>query len=280
MRERIVERLEAMSPAERKVAELVAADPKAVLASTMAQIAKGAGVSEPTVVRFCRTLGFDGLAELRLALARAEGAGSPRTPRRIHAGTPPVEAPALVLDGAIAALSDLRRSLDPTAVERAALALVRAERVEVWGLGASAGVAEGVAHGLFRVCRAVVARRDPQMQAMAAATLDGDAVALCVSASGRSREVVEAARLAAAAGATVIALTRPGTPLAAVATLTLAAEAPEGAELHAPMPARLLHLALGDALAVAAALLSPPAAEERLARMQAALRPRRIEGPA
>jgi RpiR family carbohydrate utilization transcriptional regulator len=278
VRDRIAEVMDRLSPAERKVAELVAADPAGTVSATVASLAKSAGVSEPTVVRFCRSLGLDGFADLRLELARAEGKGAPRMHRRIEPGTPVPDAAGAVFDTAIAALGGVRAALDPQAIERSALALVRASRVELWGYGASAAVAEDLAHKLFRVCRGVVARSDPHMQAMAAATLDGDAVALCISHTGRSREIVEVAGLAAASGATVLAITRPGSPLAAVATTLIPCEVEENTELHTPMVSRLAHLVLGDALAVAAALLSPPAAEERLAKMKAAVRQRRMEG--
>ncbi|NKC31526.1 SIS domain-containing protein [Falsiroseomonas selenitidurans] len=276
MRERIAHLLDRLSPAERKVAELVSADPGGTMNATLATLARSAGVSEPTVVRFCRSLGLEGFADLRLALARSEGGGA-RMHRRIGPGTPVPEAAGAVFDTAIAALTEARAALDAAAIERAALALVRAARVEIWGFGASAAVAEDLAHKLFRVCRGVVARHDPHMQAMAAATLDGDAVALCVSHTGRSRELVEVAALAAASGATVIAITRPASPLAAQATLLIPCAVEENTELHTPMVSRLVHLVLGDALAVAAALLSPPAAEERLGRMKAALRLRRTD---
>ena len=276
MQNRIAAVLDRLSPAERKVADIVAADPTAAMAATVASLAKAAGVSEPTVVRFCRSLGLDGFADLRMALARAEGVGAARMHRRIGPGTPVPEAAGAVIDHTIAALTELRQRLDGPAIERGALALVRAARVEIWGFGASAAVAEDLAHKLFRVCRGVVARADPHMQAMAAATLDGDSVVLCISHTGRTRELVEVAALAAQAGATVVAITRPDSPLAAIATLLVPCEVEENTELHTPMVSRIAHLVLGDALAVAAALLSPPAAEERLGRMKAALRQRRI----
>jgi len=265
--------LDSLSPAERRVAEAVSADPRAAARLTTAQLARAAGVSEPTVVRFCRAAGFPGLNELRLALAGAE---APRMHRRIAPGTPVSEAAPAVLDNAVAALAAARDALDAEAVERAALALVRAARVEIWGFGASAAVAEDLAHKLFRVCRGVVARADPHMQAMAAATLDADSVALCISHTGRTKELVETARLAARSGATVIALTAPLSPLAMEAAVVLGAQVEEDTAIHVPMVSRLVHLALGDALAVAVALLSPPAAEERLARMKSALAGRRL----
>ncbi len=262
-----------LSPAERRVAEAVAADPSAAARATTAQLARQAGVSEPTVIRFCRSVGFDSLPELRLALA----SGAPASMhRRIARGMSVAQAAGAVLENAAAALEAARATLDPEGVERAAVALLRAARVELWGFGASAAVAEDLAHKLFRVCRGVIARHDPHMQAMAAATLDGDSVVLAISHTGRTRELIEAARLAKCSGATVIALTAPGSALAREADILLPAAVDEDTALHVPMVSRLVHLALGDALAVAVALLSPPAAEERLGRMKAALKPRRV----
>lgn len=108
------------------------------------------------MVRFCRSVGCGGFGDLRLALARAEGAPSPapaRMHRRIGPGTGVAEAADAVLAVSVAALEGVRARLDAAAVERAALALVRAERVEIWGFGASAAVAGDLAHKLFRVCR-------------------------------------------------------------------------------------------------------------------------------
>ncbi len=273
MQERLAAAMPSLSPAERRVAEAVAADPSAAARATTAQLARQAGVSEPTVIRFCRSLGFDSLPELRLALASA---GPARMHRRIAPGMSVAQAAATVLENASAALEAARAGLDPEPVERAAVALLRAARVELWGFGASAAVAEDLAHKLFRVCRGVIARHDPHMQAMAAATLDGDAVVLCISHTGRTRELIEAARLAKCSGATIIALTAPASALAREADILLPAAVDEDTALHVPMVSRLVHLALGDALAVAVALLSPPAAEERLGRMKAALKPRRV----
>ncbi|NKE47611.1 MurR/RpiR family transcriptional regulator [Roseomonas frigidaquae] len=270
MRARIAQILDRLSPAERKVAELVAADPDGAMGATLAGLARTAGVSEPTVIRFCRSLGLEGFSDLRMALARGQAA-PPAAPLRIAPGLPlPLVAEA-VLDGAGAVLAEIRAALDPAAIEGAALALLRAARVEIWGQGASAALAQDLAFSLFRLCRGVVARHDPQMQAMAAATLDGEAVAICLSASGTAPEMVRLAESAASSGATVIALTRPHSPLAGAATLLLPCTVQDAAEPCAPMLSRLAPLLLGDALAVSVALLSPQAAQERLARMRAAL---------
>ncbi len=273
--DRITGILDRLTPAERKVAGLVAADPAALPQTTLAALARAAGVSEPTVIRFCRALGLEGFAELREEAIRAEGATLP-VPRLIAPGMPPAEAPGAALDAAIAALAAARQALEGEAMVRAALALLRASRVEIWASGASFGAARHLEQGLIGLCRGVAARDDGAMQAMAAATLEGESVAICLSRTGADREVVEAARLAAAGGAMVIAITRPRSPLAAAAQSLIPCEAAEGS---APgNPAGVLQMALAEALVSTAALLAPPSAGPRAARLAEARRARRVQG--
>ncbi len=85
--DRIAGILDRLTPAERKVAGLVAADPAALPQTTLAALARAAGVSEPTVIRFCRALGLEGFADLREEAIRAEGTTLP-TPRLIAPGMP------------------------------------------------------------------------------------------------------------------------------------------------------------------------------------------------
>ena len=256
LQDRIAAMRERLTPAERKVAELVSADDAAIAGATVASVARAAGVSEPTVIRFCRAIGLEGFADLRLSVVRAE-AGAARPRARPLAGLPPDQAPAAVLDGAVVALEAARRGLDGALYARSALALLRAQRVEIWASGGSFAAARHLEAALLGLCRGVVARDDGALQALAAAALEGDCVALCLSRSGADQDVLEAARLAAAAGATVIALTRTRSPLAAAAALLLPCDAPE-AEAEGN-PAALVQLALAEALAATIALIAPPA---------------------
>ncbi len=277
MRAQIAAAWERLSPAERRVADAILADPDGAMRGTVASLAHAAGVSDPTVIRFCRALGLDGFSGLRIALAQEDlRAPGPRVHRQVAPGQPVGAAAEAVLDSAIAEFERLRAALEPAALERAALAIVRAGRIEIWGFGASAAVAEDAAHKLFRIGRGVVARSDPHMQAMAAATLDGSAVVLAISHTGCSAELIDNVALAAANGAVVIAITACPSPLAGAASIVLCAPVEEDTSVFTPMLSRLVHLALVDMLAVGAALLSPPAIPEKLARMTAALSGRRV----
>ncbi|WP_372491081.1 MurR/RpiR family transcriptional regulator, partial [Falsiroseomonas oryziterrae] len=154
-----------LTPAERKVAELVAADPAAVVEATVASLARAAGVSEPTVIRFCRALGLDGFAELRTTLIRGD-APPRRVVRSLAPGLPPAEAPAAVFDAALAALGAARETLDGEPVARAALALLRATRIEIWACGASFAAARHLEAALMPFCRGVAARDDGALQGL------------------------------------------------------------------------------------------------------------------
>jgi DNA-binding MurR/RpiR family transcriptional regulator len=252
-----------LSPAERKVAALVAADPAGITRQTLATVARSAGVSEPTVVRFCRTLGLEGFAELRLALARAEGAG-PLPRRGSLAGTPAAEAASAFCEAAIAEVTALREQLDPAALEAAARLLLAARQVEIWGFGDAAPLADVVAPALLGLCRGVVARGGARMQAMAAAGLEADSAVLCLSARGGASGPVRAAM---AAGAQTVALAPAGSPLCASADIALGYAAGDAA---GPMARGPVLLALAGALAGAVEVLASPAARDRAARMREA----------
>lgn len=255
-----------LSPAERKVAALVAADPATITRQTLAAVARAAGVSEPTVIRFCRSLGLEGFAELRLELARAEGHAAPAPRQAITAGTPVAEGLRAGCDAAIAELGALRDRLDLPALEEAARRLLQARQVEIWGFGETTSLAEVLAGRLFGLCRGVVARGDARMQAMAAAGLEAGTVVLCLAAQ---RETWRAAEVAAFAGVPLIALAPAGSPLLATATIGLGFAPGDETGLAGPMTRHLVLVALAEALALAVALLATPAARARAARMQA-----------
>ncbi|MGG5889537.1 MurR/RpiR family transcriptional regulator [Falsiroseomonas sp. HC035] len=266
MRNRLASLQGRLSPAEQKVAALVAADPDAVTRMNLAAVAKAARVSEPTVIRFCRALGLGGFSELRLELARAEHSAAPAPARVVTAGMAVADAARTGCDATIAGLAALRDGLDHRALEDAARRLLAARQVEIWGFAEAAPLAEATAWRLFGLCRGVVARGEARMQAMAAAGLEAGTVVVCLSAQ---REPWHAAEAAAFAGAPLIALAPAGSPLLAMGTIGLGFAHGEEAGLAGPMIRHLMLVALAEALALAVSLMASPAARERAALMQA-----------
>jgi RpiR family carbohydrate utilization transcriptional regulator len=280
--DRLQRDLERLAPAERRVGAIMSKQPDRIIRGTLASVARDAGVSEPTVLRFCRTIGVGSFKDLKIELAQsvAVGDGGPgaqaTTARPVRESDSIHSAADKVFVMAIDALSRTQRGLPKPAIERAAMAVVKARRVVIFGLGASAIVAADAQHKLFRLGIAAAAYSDPHLQAMSAATLGPDDVVLAISQTGQARDVIETAGVGLQGGATIIGVTRTGSPLAAMAHILLPVDIDEPAQIWTPMTSRLAHLAAIDAVVVGVALLSPPSSQECLKRMQAALTARRV----
>ena len=108
MLDRIRASVAALSPAEQRVAALVLAEPRGFATSAVGALAERAGVSKPTVVRFCRSLGFDGLTHFKRTLAGSVNQGVPFVHRAVEEGDAAAQVVVKVLDNAIAALLELR----------------------------------------------------------------------------------------------------------------------------------------------------------------------------
>lgn len=258
-----------LSPAERRVAETVRADYGRATRMTIAELALAAGVSQPTITRFCRSLGCASFADFKIRLATTLAVASAylRTDRVFTDDAGQLaEAVMLRAAGAVRTCLD---QLDTAAVSRAIGALAAARRIEIYGQGGgSAAMAEDARLRLFRLAIPVAAYVDGHQQRMSASTLGpGDAV-LAISNSGRSRTVVEAVTIARSFGAETVALTRPGTPLAEAAGIVIGVVIPEGDNILMPTPSRYAHLAVIDTLAAGVAVRLGPRARESLRRVR------------
>jgi len=273
-------RLKDMSPAERLVGECVLRDVDSAIHGTLATIAATAGVSEPTVLRFCRSIGYKSFNDFKIQLVRsiasAEGQGAIAKPVRIARDDTVGSAAEKVFAASIRALTRTAETLPDAEIERAARAIVRARRVVIFGLGTSAIIAADAQHKLFRLGVAASHYSDPHLQAMSAATIGSDDVVLAISQTGEPRDLFETTSVAVESGATVIALTRSGSPLAGLASIFIPMDLDEPIEMWNPIVSRLAHLVMIDALVVGVALLAPPSSEQTLKRMQHALQARRI----
>jgi len=269
--ELITGRQDRMRPSERKVAAAVLADPAAAVHLSMAGLADAAGVSEPTVMRFCTGLGFSGFQAFRLGLAQSLAVGIPVTHSAI-APDDPVEAMAgKIFDHTLSSLDRTRRSLDTAAVAAAVDTLVRATAVHFVGLGASGIIAQdALQHAvLFGVpCSAPV---DLHQQYMAAAMCAPGEVIVAISNTGRTTSVLEVTERAKRGGASVIAVTGGPGPLADLADVAIVLRTFEDTDIYTPTVSRLAGLVLIDVLATAVAVRRGPDHLERLREMKEAL---------
>ena len=262
MLDRIRAALPALPPAEQRVARLLLSDARGFAQSPVADLADRAGVSKPTVVRFCRSVGYDGLADFKLKLAGSVNEGVPFVHRAVDADDQANELVVKLIDNAVSALLKYRNAAAGLSVERAIAALAQAgtrgQRIEFYGVGNSGIVAQDAQHKFFRLGVWAQAVSDGHTQVMSATMLRPGDCAVIISNSGRSKELVDVAEIAQRKGATVIVITASGSPLAHLAQqpghVLLAADHPEDWDRYSPMVSRLLHLMVIDILTTGVAL--------------------------
>ena len=252
--ERIRQMRDALTPAERRVADLALNHPRSIINDPIVDIARKADVSQPTVIRFCRSLGCQGLSDFKLKLATGLTGTIPVSHSQVHLGDTATDFGAKVLDNTISAILQLREHLNFEHVERAIDLLNGARRIEFYGLGNSNIVAQDAHYKFFRFGIPTIAYGDLYMQAASAALLGKGDVIVAVSKSGRAPELLRVLEVAMQAGAQVIAITSSNTPLAKRATVALETDHIEIRESQLSMISRILHLVMIDILAVGVAI--------------------------
>ncbi len=258
MLDRIKACLPSLAPAEQRVGKLVLSDPRGFANLPISELAERARVSKPTVVRFCRSVGYKGLSDFKLKLAGSVSEGVPFIHRSVDADDKTGDITVKVIDNTVAAFLKYRNDASAVAIEKAAAALVQAcrngKRIEFFGVGNSGIVAQDAQHKFFRLGMHTSACSDGHLQVMAATLLGPGDCVVVISNSGRTRDLIDACDIARKHGATTIVISASGSPLAAAAGIHLAADHPEGYELYSPMVSRLLHLLMIDILATCVAL--------------------------
>jgi RpiR family carbohydrate utilization transcriptional regulator len=258
MLDRIKASLPSLAPAEQRVGRLCLADPRVFAKLPVSELADRAHVSKPTVVRFCRSVGYDGLSDFKLKLAGTVNEGVPFIHRSVDADDKTGDVMVKVIDNTVAAFLKYRNDASNAAIERAVNAIIDAytagRQIQFYGVGNSGIVAQDGQHKFFRLGVQSVAYSDGHMQVMSASILrEGDCVVV-ISNSGRTRDLMDACDIARKNGAITIVITASGSPLASAGSIHLSADHPEGFDRYSPMVSRLLHLMILDILATCVAL--------------------------
>jgi RpiR family carbohydrate utilization transcriptional regulator len=258
MLDRIKASLPSLAPAEQRVGKLVLLDPRTFASLPVTELALRSHVSKPTVVRFCRSMGYDGLSDFKLKLAGTVSEGVPFIHRSVDADDKVSNVLVKVIDNTVAAFLKYRNDASTLSIEKAVDALVSCYesrgRIEFYGAGNSGIVAQDAQHKFFRLGINTIAYSDGHMQVMSASLLRAGDCLVIVSNSGRTRDLMDAADIARKHGATVICITTSGSPLARASHIHLAADHPEGYDRYSPMTSRLMHLMVIDVVATCVAL--------------------------
>ena len=253
-----------LSPAERTVANWVLAHPRGVTEATIADVARETGVSEPTVVRFCRSIGARGFSDLKLRLAESVGRRQSLAHSDVATDDDVHTTVRKVMDRSIHALQGVRETSSGMPFEAAVEAMAEARQIVFVGLGASGDVARDACQKFFRLGLPCATATDAPAILQYGAIASRRDVFVAISRSGRWRPLIRAMQRASAAEAAVIALTSQQSGLADLADFVFRVDVEEDANLYTPMSSRLAQLTVLDALQVALALRLGDAADQRL----------------
>ena len=238
-----------LSKSEAAVAEYIAANPSEVINLSVSALADCCGVSEPTVVRACRNLGFSGYQALKIALIQNINTTVQFAGEEVTAEDNMTSVVRKVFGAASDAVSLTRNSADPAVLEQAAEVLLKARRIYIFGVGGSAAVATDIQHKFLRLGLDAHALSDVNLQTITAACAGKQDVVFAVSHSGSSKVVVDNTLLAKKNGATVISLSSMGkSPLTELADISLYTAANETRYRIVAISSRIAELTIVDTL--------------------------------
>ena len=239
---------------DRKVCDVVLADPKRILNATVAETAEWAGVSQPTVIRFCTSIGCQGYQDFKLRLAQSLALGTPATHSVILDTDSSAEVAEKIFDYTITSLDWVRRHLDAGSIGRAVEMLERANRIEFFGFGASGIVARDAQQKFPLFGVPCGAETDSHQQIMVVSMLKPGDVLVAISNTAATRSIIEAARLARERGCSVIGLVGMNGPLVDHCDTVIMVETLENTNIYTPTISRIAALAVIDVLSTAVAL--------------------------
>jgi DNA-binding MurR/RpiR family transcriptional regulator len=256
--------VDGLTPALGRIGRHILARPGEVVHQTITELAEASGASEASIMRFCRTMGFEGFPRMRMAIAtdpsqRAEAAAGDRT------GGGPRDVVERMAAHATAALAETAHLLDAASLDDAAGRIGAARRVEIYAVGNSAVVAQHMAIKLLRLGIAVAAPADPHVAVMGASLLGPDDVAVGISSSGSTLDVLRALEAAGRGGAAIVGVTnQTRCPLARIAGTMLVASAPESPLTGGALASKIGQMLIVDALVALITIRFP----ERLAMLE------------
>jgi RpiR family carbohydrate utilization transcriptional regulator len=269
---RLKQAMATLSKAEYRIGEVILSNPEVIVSMTTAELAKRAQVSDPMVSRLCKTLACQSFPEFKVQLAKSLASKESFITEAVSPGDTTTSYIEKRISANQAALEYIRSHLDPLAIEQAVEVLKNARQIDIFGVGGSAAVAQDAQHKLFRLGVPTIAYDDHLMQRMAAAAAGEGAVILMFSITGRTKSMIDVAKIAKGTGATLITITSPASPLAKLADITITSgDELEDTTIYVPMTTRIVILTIIDIIATGLALAQGPEGGERLQKIKHSL---------
>jgi len=238
-----------LNPAEKKVSDYILAYPEEVIGLSITEVAENSQTSEATVVRVSQLVGYQGFQELKIMLAKDLGSFFAEIPEEIKRGDSMSEVTAKVLQTNIQAIRDTLDVLDVGEMERTVKVISNARRADFYGVGASGIVALDAQSKFLRINIESMAFIDPHLQAISAALLTKRDVAVGISHSGSTKDIVDSLSLAKSSGATVICITNHmRSPIAKISDIKLFTASREATFRSGAIASRIAQLSVIDVL--------------------------------
>ena len=244
---------------EKIVAEYILKDPKSIITLKTADASSLMGISEPTLIRFCKAMGFTGYQELKINLSQQLAADDYFEIYEIYPDDSIHDLCEKVFDTAVSEILNVRSQIDQEILEQAIQTLAKARRVEFYAFGGSALVAMDGQHKFFRLKIPTSCISDPHIQFMSANSLSKDDVVVAISQSGTTTAIVDSVKTVRESGAKVIGIMPGNTPLADICDLSLTINVGSNDRLTMPLTSRLAYTAVIDVLTMGVAQLRPEA---------------------
>jgi DNA-binding MurR/RpiR family transcriptional regulator len=269
------------SKSDKLLAAMVLTDLDFASKASISEIAARINVSEPTVTRFCRNLGCEGVRDFKFWLAQAMAVGGqylkPTPASRDSREQRVVE---IVSDGAVNAITRMAATLDMAMIANVAELIGKSERVLCIGSGGTSSMlATEMQNRLFRLGLAAVSQVDGQLQLMFTAVATSETTVIAFSTSGHAQSIIDAVHLARQYGANTVAITAPRSPLAKAADTLIAYQPVEDGNLFKPTSSRFALLAILDMLALSVAESRGPKVLENLRRIKQSLNVLKVKDP-
>ena len=236
-----------MGKAERQIADWIEKNPGKIISLSIVELAEQCKCSEATIVRFSKRLGLSGYQELKISLAQEGGKSHVST--NISKNDNAYEIYEKVCNDIYLSLEKTKKSLNSDLLNEAADKICKAKKIVIFGLGNSASVAIDASHKLLRAGLNAVAYTDNHMQVIAASHLKKGDLAIGISHSGSSKDIVEALKISKEHGASTITITNKGkSPILKYTDMVLSTSSDETEYNILALNSRIAQLAIVDAL--------------------------------
>jgi len=267
---------------EQRVATQVMNNHRRLARMSINDIATASHVSKPTVVRFCRSMGYRGFTDFKKKMTDDVqlAGGVQLINRSVEVNDSTSEVMLKMVDASVTSLIQFRKSASSHAMGTVVHAMCQAHkkggRIFFFGAGNSCVVARDARHKFLRLGVSAMMFDDGHEQLMGATLCKENDVAVIISNSGRTKDMLEVANIAKRTKSCVVTVTSTGSPLEALADIHLQADHHDGFDRYLPTTSRLLHLMVIDILAVNVALnIGVEEIKERTSGIQVLLQTKR-----